>query len=191
MIINSLHHRILNCKECVASLPFSPRPILQFSAKAKLVIIGQAPGIKAHESMTPWNDASGERLRNWLKISEEQFYDESLIALVPMGFCYPGKGKSGDLPPRKECAEKWHQIIFNDFEAPRLKILVGSYAQNYYLDDKLTLTQRCKAWESYLPHYLVLPHPSPRNNIWLKKNLWFETEVLPNYLSAIKKALTD
>ncbi len=145
------------------------------------MIIGQAPGRKVHESGIPWNDASGDRLREWLGVSKETFYDERKIGLVPMGFCYPGKGKSGDLPPREECAPAWHQKIFKAVGEVKLTILIGQYAQDYYLRDrqKPTLTQTVRAFKDYLPRVIALPHPSPRNNIWLKKNPWFSQELLP------------
>lgn len=170
--------KIHRCTECAHSLPFSPKPILQHSNKAKIILIGQAPGIKAHETNTPWNDASGDRLRDWLDISEDTFYDKNTLSIVPMGFCYPGKGKSGDLPPRLECAPKWHPLLIQQ-DTSKVILLVGKYAQDYYLRDKKTLTERVKNWRDYSVQYLPLPHPSPRNNIWLKKNNWFENEVLP------------
>jgi uracil-DNA glycosylase len=146
-----------------------------------LLIIGQAPGIKVHESSIPWNDASGERLREWLGIGSDTFYDEQKVAIVPMGFCYPGKGKSGDLPPRKECAELWHKKVLQSLPNIQMTLLIGQYAQNYYLKERTTntLTETVKNWQAWAPEFLPLPHPSPRNNIWLKKNPWFETEVIP------------
>ncbi|XOV80590.1 MAG: uracil-DNA glycosylase family protein [Aestuariibacter sp.] len=155
------------------------------------MIIGQAPGLKAHDSRRPWNDPSGDRLRDWLQLDNKTFYDPKHVALVPMGFCYPGKGKSGDLPPDRRCAPTWHPRIFEELIAVKLKILVGSYAQNYYLSDKLTLTQRCKEWQTYLPDCVVLPHPSPRNNIWLKRNDWFEKDVIPAIRNRVNDILQD
>lgn len=166
------------CSICENHLPLLPRPILQFSPKAKVLIIGQAPGIKAHESNKAWNDASGNRLREWLKLDETHFYNPSLLSILPMGFCYPGKGKSGDLPPRPECAPKWHRELMK-ISNPKLVLLIGKHAQDYYLTDKRTMTERLHNWRDYQPKYLVLPHPSPRNNIWLKKHDWFEKTVLP------------
>jgi uracil-DNA glycosylase len=165
--------------------------VLQFSTKSKIVIIGQAPGIKVHKSSVPWDDASGERLRNWLSVDATAFYDATKFALVPMGFCYPGKGTSGDLPPRAECAPKWHASLFSKAKHVQLKILIGSYAQAYYLKDKQqpTLTETVKDFRTYLPEYIVLPHPSPRNNIWLKKNEWFAEELLPVLREKVKEIL--
>lgn len=155
-------------------------PVFQFDPEARVVIIGQAPGKKVHESGIPWDDASGNRLRAWLSVSNETFYDANKLALIPMGFCYPGKGKSGDLPPRPECAPQWHAQIFDKLENVGLKILIGQYAQKYYLKDRVkgTLTDTVKAFEEYFPEVIPLPHPSPRNNIWLKKNPWFEKDLL-------------
>lgn len=170
--------KIYRCKECAHSLPFLPKPILQYSGNAKIILIGQAPGIKAHQSNKPWNDASGERLRLWLEMSEHTFYDKNTLSILLMGFCYPGKGKTGDLPPRPECAPKWHsQLVQQD--TSKVTLLVGKYAQDYYLSDKRTLTERVKNWRDYSAQFLTLPHPSPRNNIWLKRNSWFENDILP------------
>lgn len=179
----------MRCTECVDKLPFAPRPILQYSTQAKIAIIGQAPGIKAHQTQKPWNDASGERLRDWLMLEESSFYDQELLSIVPMGFCYPGKRKSGDLPPRPECAKKWHSLLLQEHRQ-KLHLLIGKYAQDYYLQDKRTLTDRLKNWQDYQPRYLVLPHPSPRNNIWLKKHPWFEEQVLPAMQRIISRELS-
>lgn len=173
-IVSKIH----KCSLCQDALPFPPKPILQYSKNAKVILIGQAPGIKAHQSNTPWNDASGDRLRVWLKMTEQQFFDKNIMSIVPMGFCYPGKGKSGDLPPRKECAPKWHPLLVK-LDPSKIILLVGKYAQDYYLRDQKTLTERIKNWQLYQAQFLPLPHPSPRNNIWLKRNSWFENEVLP------------
>ncbi|GAC15961.1 uracil-DNA glycosylase family protein [Aliiglaciecola lipolytica] len=159
-------------------LPFDPNPIIQGSVNSQIVIIGQAPGLSAHLTTLPWNDASGKRLRTWLGMNESNFYNPEKVAIVPMGFCYPGKSKSGDLPPIKRCAEIWQHRLLASI-SPKITLLIGQYAQQYYLQDKFTVTERIKNWESYLPKYIVLPHPSPRNNIWLKKNPWFEQTVLP------------
>lgn len=172
--------KIHQCRLCAASLPLAPTPILQFSSSAQIIIIGQAPGIHAHQSQKPWNDASGVRLREWLGISDQTFYNPKEVAIVPMGFCYPGTGKTGDLPPRPECAKTWHAQIHSQLPNLKATFLIGQYAQKYYLKDKRNLTQRCQNWRDYWPQYLVLPHPSPRNNIWLRKNPWFEEDALPN-----------
>lgn len=179
--MNDLLVQIKNCTICEPSLPHGTNPVLAAHPKSKVVIIGQAPGRSVHESRLPWDDPSGERLRKWLDVSPEQFYDPSIFALIPMGFCYPGTGKSGDLPPRKECAPHWHQLLFDKLNHLELIILIGSYAQAYYLKEnkKRLLTETVKNFKEYLPHHMVLPHPSPRNNIWIKKNPWFEKELLP------------
>lgn len=189
--MTSLIQRISNCDLCKSALPQAPKPILQFSETAQIIVIGQAPGKAAHDSEKPWNDKSGDRLREWLSISSEVFYDAQKVALVPMGFCFPGQGKSGDLPPRRECAPKWHGDIFQQMSGEAPKLLVGSYAQSWYLKDSLSLTERCKNWFNYAPEFLVLPHPSPRNNIWLKKNPWFESEVIPAYRKLIQAHLNS
>lgn len=172
---------IKRCTLCEPHLALGPRPVMSAHPDSKIVLIGQAPGTKVHQSGIPWDDASGKNLRKWMNISEENFYNPKNIAIIPMGFCYPGKGKSGDLPPRPECAPKWHKVVLNQITDVKLTLLVGQYAQNYYLGNqaKSTLTETVRSFEEYLPKYLPLPHPSPRNNIWMKKNGWFEDEVLP------------
>lgn len=155
------------------------KPVFSGSKESRIVIIGQAPGIRAQTSHVPWDDASGKRLRDWLGITPEQFYDEKLVALIPMDFYYPGKGKSGDLPPRKGFAEKWHAKLLDYIDDVDLIILIGQYAQDYYLRDKQKLTDRVKNHSQYDSKVFPLPHPSPRNNIWLRKNDWFESAVLP------------
>lgn len=184
---------IQQCRLCKQYLPFAPNPILQFSPKARIIIIGQAPGVRAHESNKPWNDASGERLRSWLGVDADSFYNAEKFALVPMGFCYPGKGKSGDLAPRPECSQQWHAALLGKAKQVQLKILIGSYAQSYYLKEKQqpTLTETVMAFQLYMPEYIVLPHPSPRNNIWLKKNKWFEEELLPILKDQVEKTLNQ
>ncbi|NOH22789.1 uracil-DNA glycosylase family protein [Vibrio europaeus] len=168
------------CKACEPKLPLGANPVIQASSSAKLLIIGQAPGTRVHETSIPWNDPSGNRLREWLALDKETFYDPNKIAIVPMGLCYPGKGKSGDLPPRKECAPLWHQRVLEQLPNIGMTLLIGQYAQNYYLPDKpRTLTETVQQWQRWAPNYLPLPHPSPRNTLWLKKNPWFEAEVVP------------
>ena len=177
---------IRSCEVCKDHLPLGPRPVVAVHKDAKIIIIGQAPGTKVHKTGVPWDDPSGKQLRKWLGITDAVFYDETKIAILPMGFCYPGKGKTGDLPPRPECAPLWHQKLMNIMPELELLILVGSYAQNYYLKDKKTLTDRVKNFGDFLPKYIPLPHPSPRNNIWLKKNKWFELDVIPVLQQQIK-----
>ena len=181
---------VRNCQHCKESLPLAPKPVLRVNASARLLIIGQAPGIRVHNSGIPWNDPSGDRLRRWLGLSSAQFYDESMIAIMPMGFCYPGTGKRGDLPPRRECAELWHQQLLDRLPNIQLTLLVGQYAQRYYLADNYrSLAERVKHWRDFLPEFMPLVHPSPRNQLWLKKNPWFEKDVIPNLQSAISKLL--
>ncbi len=188
---NRLIDEVKACTVCKDNLPFPPKPILQFSTTSRIIIIGQAPGIKVQESGVPWNDASGKRLREWMGVSERDFYKTQNFGIVPMGFCYPGKGKSGDLPPRPECAELWMQRILKILRQKKLVILIGQYSQSYFLQDqkKKTLTETVKNWENYLPEYFVLPHPSPRNNIWLRKNTWFEKQVLPALKLTVAQSL--
>lgn len=168
------------CTVCASHLPGSPRPILQAGNTSRIVIIGQAPGRRVHESGVPWDDASGQRLRQWLGISRQQFYDPGLVALIPMGFCYPGSTRSGDKPPRPECAPLWHARILDRLSNDRLEVIIGTYAQARYIPDRAaTLTATVANWVDYLPAQIVLPHPSPRNGHWLTKNPWFEKETLP------------
>lgn len=169
------------CTLCKNFLPNAPKPVFSVSAQAKILIIGQAPGQKVHDSGIPWADQSGNELRRWLGVTTEQFYDNKLFALMPMGFCYPGKGTSGDLPPRPECAPTWHHLLLQKMKQVELTILIGQYSQQYYLGNRLkaTLTETVKSFREYLPEFLPLVHPSPRNKIWQKKNPWFEGEVIP------------
>ncbi|MEP3478957.1 MAG: uracil-DNA glycosylase family protein [Fuerstiella sp.] len=189
--LQSLLLDIRACTECAESLPHGTRPVLAASEEARILIIGQAPGRRVHESGTPWDDPSGERLRDWMGITKEDFYDETKVAIVPMGFCYPGTGKSGDLPPRKECAPLWHDRLLAELTNVKLTLVIGAYAQRDRLGTtrKTTLTATVKAWKEYRPDCLALPHPSPRNNIWLKKNAWFPREVLPYLKSRVKRLL--
>ncbi len=182
---------ISNCTFCSQHLPLGPRPIVAAHPSSKIMIIGQAPGAKVHKTGVPWDDPSGKQLRKWLGVSDEVFYDESKVALIPMGFCYPGKGKSGDLPPRSECAPLWHELLSKAMPNLELVILIGTYAQKYYLgkEAKNTLTETVKEYKSYLPNYFPLPHPSPRNRFWLTKNPWFNEEVLPELEQCISRIL--
>ncbi|WP_246616379.1 uracil-DNA glycosylase family protein [Thaumasiovibrio subtropicus] len=176
------------CRLCAEDI--SPRPVVVGSQDAPILIIGQAPGKRVHETGIPWNDPSGERLRDWLNVDKETFYDESKFAIVPMGLCYPGKGKSGDLPPRKVCAPHWHPQLLPLLKQHRLTLLIGQYAQHYYLEDKpKTLTDTVKQWQRYAPETFALPHPSPRNRLWLTKNPWFEQDVIPPLRLAVQAAL--
>lgn len=182
--MNSLDQLLKNvraCETCVPHLPLGPRPVVTVHPEAKLLIVGQAPGTKVHASGIPWDDQSGKNLRKWLGMDPEAFYDETKVGIVPMGFCYPGKGKSGDLPPRKECAPQWHEVLLAEMPQIKLTLLIGAYAQKHYLgaDRPKTLTETVRKFDSWLPKYLPLPHPSPRNGIWMKKNPWFEEDLVP------------
>ncbi|MEW7290180.1 uracil-DNA glycosylase family protein [Aquimarina sp. 2304DJ70-9] len=189
--MNELLLEIKSCKICEKNLPLGPRPIVAAHPKSKILIIGQAPGAVVHKTGVPWDDKSGENLRKWMDIDTTTFYNVKKIGLIPMGFCYPGRGKSGDNPPTKECAPKWHNVLLNTVEKPELIVLIGKYAQDYYLGSKSkkTLTETVKNYKEYLPKFFVLPHPSPRNNIWQAKNEWFKTDVLPGLKSRIEKIL--
>lgn len=189
--MQDLHDRIKSCTICKAHLPLGPRPVLTFSVDSKIVIIGQAPGTKVHASGIPWDDASGKQLRNWLGVSNEEFYDVQNFAIVPMGFCYPGRGKGGDLPPRPECAPQWHEQLWDVMPNVQLVLLIGMYAQKYYLKKaaKKTLTETVDDYQDYLPRFFPLPHPSPRNRFWLTRNPWFEAEVVPELKQTIKSIL--
>jgi uracil-DNA glycosylase len=169
------------CAVCAPYLPNPPKPVLRVGEGARLLIVGQAPGRRVHETGIPWNDPSGDRLRGWLQLSREQFYDESRIAIIPTAFCYPGKGAHGDLPPRPECAPLWHPKLRAALPAIRLTLLVGGYAQAYYLGRhaKPTLATTVRSFQEYLPEFLPLPHPSPRNQRWFKNHPWFDAEVIP------------
>jgi uracil-DNA glycosylase len=181
------------CRLCEASLPLEPRPILRANAAASLLIVGQAPGTLVHASGIPWNDASGMRLRGWLGIDRDAFYDESKVAIVPMGFCYPGRGSTGDLPPRPECSQTWHHRLLPMLPKIRLTLAIGQYAQVYFLGDtrKKSLTDSVRAWEEYLPRCFPLPHPSPRNIAWFKHNPWFDAEVVPALRERVAAALKE
>jgi len=189
--MHDLLHEIKNCKECEASLPLGANPVVQASAQSKIAIIGQAPGIAVHQSGIPWDDKSGDNLRAWLGVEKEVFYDPDIFALIPMGFCYPGTGKSGDLPPMKICAPLWHEKLFEKMQNPQLTLLLGQYAQRYYLGNmaEKSLTKTVQSFRKYSPEFLPFPHPSPRNNIWQSKNPWFKEELLPYLKTRISEIL--
>ena len=181
------------CQLCVATLPLAPNPVLQVGPSARVLIVGQAPGLRAHESGVPFNDASGVRLRQWLGLERTTFYDAARVAIMPMGFCYPGRGTAGDLPPRPECGAAWHARLLRHMGEVRLTLLVGHYSQAWFLGERRarTLTDTVRAWREYLPRYFPMPHPSPRNQLWLRSNPWFEAEVLPELRAHVAAALRD
>lgn len=185
--MKQLLQQIRACNVCEKYLEWGVNPVMTASKQSKLVIVGQAPGRIVHRTGIPWNDKSGENLRNWMGVDDAVFYDPQVTALMPMGFCYPGTGKSGDLPPRPECAPLWHDRLLQHMPQVELVLLVGQYAQQYYLKDqvKSTLTETVKHFRQYLPEYFPLPHPSPRNNIWQARNEWFSWEVLPELKSRV------
>lgn len=187
----SLVSEIKQCTLCQQHLPLGPRPVLQISQQAKILIAGQAPGLKVHKTGIPFNDASGERLRQWMGINKEIFYDAQKIAILPMGFCYPGKGKSGDLPPRPECALAWRKQLLSAMGDIKLILVIGTYAQNWHMQEtkKINLTETVRNWQDYGPQLLPLPHPSPRNNIWISKNPWFAQNLLPELKNRVKSLL--
>ncbi|CAA9891502.1 IclR family transcriptional regulator [Candidatus Methylobacter favarea] len=178
--VNQLLTAVRACRICEAQLPHEVRPVLQFHASARILIAGQAPGKKVHESGVPFDDASGKRLREWMGVTPEVFYDAEKIAILPIGFCYPGTGKSGDLPPRSECAAAWREQLLEYLDHLELTLVLGGYAQAYHLDKaQLPVTEAVRSWRTYWPTVVPLPHPSPRNNLWIRRNPWFEAELLP------------
>ena len=179
------------CTLCADDLPLGPRPIVQLDPKAKILVVGQAPGRKVHETGIPFDDASGDRLRAWMGISRNSFYDPTSLALLPMGFCYPGTGPSGDLPPRPECAPAWRQKILDQLECIQLTLVIGQYAQRYHLPTSgPSVSETVKAWRDHWPSIVPMPHPSPRNNPWLKKNGWFEEELVPELQRRVSTILS-
>ncbi len=193
MKLEALLKKVRACRLCEPHLPLGARPVLRAGADAQLLIVGQAPGTRVHASGIPWNDASGDRLREWLAMDRDAFYDENRVAIVPMGFCYPGKGKGGDMPPRPECAPMWHPKILPLLTRVRLVLLIGRYAQEAYLGDlrRESLTDTVRDVKRYLPRYFPLPHPSPRNQLWLKRNPWFEAKILPLLRKRVAQAFAD
>jgi uracil-DNA glycosylase len=189
--MNTLLNNIRGCEVCKEHLPLGPRPVVQLSEFSKIIIIGQAPGRRVHETGIPWNDASGKKLREWMHVDEATFYDPVFFSILPMGFCYPGKGISGDLPPRPECAPLWHPEVFKYFKSEPLILFIGQYAQRYYLkkDFKGSLTETVKNYHGFLPKYFPLPHPSPRNQNWVKINPWFMKEAIPELQKRVHLAM--
>lgn len=178
--LEKLVSEVRECTACHASLPLGPRPVFQVHKDSRILIAGQAPGARVHQSGVPFDDASGSRLRSWLGLSREAFYHPELVSILPMGFCYPGTGASGDLPPRPECAEIWRAQLLKALEAVQLTIVIGQYAQAYHLPlRRRSVTEQVQAWKDYWPRIVPMPHPSPRNNRWLARNPWFEKDLLP------------
>jgi len=189
--LKMLVNNVTQCTLCEANLPLGPRPVIQIDTASRILIAGQAPGIRVHQSGIPFNDPSGDRLRQWMGIPKDVFYDEKQIAILPMGFCYPGTGKSGDLPPRQECAEKWRRQLIDSLPNIELVLAIGTYAQKWHMSapKNQSLTKTVIQWEHYWPKILPMPHPSPRNNIWLKKNPWFEENVIPTLQDRVKNII--
>jgi uracil-DNA glycosylase len=187
--LEALLKSVRNCRACEAHLPLGPRPILRAAATARILVVGQAPGVRVHRTGIPWNDPSGERLRGWMGVNEDVFYDESRIAIIPMGYCYPGRGNGGDLPPRRECAELWLGQLLAKLPLIELTLLIGQHAQRHFLGSrrKSSLAETTGAWAEYGPAFIPLPHPSPRNTPWLKRNSGFESQLLPE----LRKRITE
>jgi uracil-DNA glycosylase len=176
------------CRVCEAELPLGPRPVLQAGKSARILVVGQAPGLRVHNTGIPWSDASGERLRAWKGVEASVFYDPSRIAIIPMGYCYPGRGNGGDKPPRPECAKLWLDLLLTHLPRIELTLLVGQHAQRHFLGRrrKRSLAETTKRWREYAPAYFPLPHPSPRNQPWLKRNPWFERRLVPELRSRVR-----
>lgn len=188
---SELLESVRECRLCENSLPLGPRPVLQIDPRAKILIAGQAPGRRVHDSGVPFDDASGVRLREWLGVSSETFHDPAKFAILPMGFCFPGTGRSGDLPPRPECAEAWRHRLLGSLQQLELTLVIGQYAQRWHLSKmQKNLTETVRAWQDYGPGIIPLPHPSPRNNIWLKRNPWFAECLLPVLKKRTQEALS-
>lgn len=191
--LETLLKEIRACRHCEAHLPLGPRPVLIANPKARILIAGQAPGKAVHQTGIPWNDISGRRLRQFLEIDEHTFYHSDKIAIIPMGFCYPGTGPSGDNPPRPECRQLWHARLFTLLPHLELRIVIGQYAQNYHLAGRTrkTLTDTVAAWREFAPEIYPMPHPSPRNQMWFRRNPWFAEELLPSLKARIREILAS
>ncbi|MGI9258933.1 MAG: uracil-DNA glycosylase family protein [Gammaproteobacteria bacterium] len=189
---SSLIASVRACTLCEDELEHGVRPVLQVNSEARILIAGQAPGSKVHSTGIPFDDPSGNRLRDWMGVDKETFYDPTKVAILPMGFCYPGKGKSGDLPPIPRCAETWRQPLLDFLANVQLTLVIGQYAFKWHLErTSKTLTEIVRNWDKYGNSVFPLPHPSPRNNIWLKKNPWFEREIIPVLKSEVMRALLN
>jgi uracil-DNA glycosylase len=178
------------CALCAEHLPHGPRPVLQIHSSARILIAAQAPGRKVHDTGVPFNDASGKRLRAWLGMSEQSFYDPSVVAILPMGFCYPGKAQSGDLPPRIECAPAWRPSVLSHLKHVKLTLVIGQYALAYHLPGSGSVTDTVRNWREHWPRIVPLPHPSPRNNVWFRRNPWFEQAVVPALQALVAEILS-
>ncbi|MEL6224625.1 MAG: uracil-DNA glycosylase family protein [Cyanobacteria bacterium J06627_8] len=189
MKLEELLREVADCSICADSLPLGPRPVIQIGAGAKILIAGQAPGRQVHESGVPFKDPSGDRLRDWMGVDDREFYDPDLISILPMGFCFPGSSKSGDKPPRKECAPAWRETLLERVPDVQLTLVLGAYAQRYHLPDAASVTDAVARWSEWWPELLPLPHPSPRNRAWFKNNPWFDVEVLPMLRDRVKELL--
>lgn len=187
--LDSLLRSVRACRVCADALPLGPRPVVQAGATARILIVGQAPGARVHASGIPWDDRSGERLRTWMGIDAATFYDARAVAIVPMGLCYPGRGASGDLPPRRECAPLWHERLLKQMPAIELTLLIGGWAQAHFLREvgHVSVTATMQQWRAHAPKILPLPHPSPRNVAWFKANPWFEAELLPVLQRSVRR----
>jgi len=185
-----LVRQVRACQICADVLPLGPRPVIQLSECSKILVVGQAPGRRVHETGLPFNDPSGDRLRDWMGITRDTFYDEQKLAILPMGFCYPGTGKSGDLPPRPECAPAWREALLARLKEIELTLVIGQYAHAWHLPDtSRKLTDNVRQWRQYWPTLVPMPHPSPRNNLWLRRNPWFEQELVPALRERVAEVL--
>lgn len=189
--LEALLAAVRDCRACAAHLPLGPRPILQAGESARILIVGQAPGARVHATGVPWGDPSGERLRAWMGVDAGTFYDASRIAIIPMGYCYPGRGRSGDLPPRRECAQLWLDLLLEKLPHIELSLLIGQYAQRHFLGHRRgrSLTETTRHWEAHAPRCFPLPYPSPRNTPWLQRNPWFGKRLLPALRARISAVL--
>ncbi|EMP55730.1 Uracil DNA glycosylase [Marinobacter santoriniensis NKSG1] len=189
---DELVRQVRACTLCADVLPCEPRPVVQLSEASRILVVGQAPGRRVHETGLPFNDPSGDRLRQWMGVTRDTFYDESRMAILPMGFCYPGTGKSGDLPPRPECAATWRDALLSRLTNIELTLVIGQYAHAWHIGkSRATLTENVRAWREYWPRLVPMPHPSPRNNLWLRRNPWFEQEVVPALQNRVSEVLND
>ena len=189
--MKTLLAQIKQCRLCEKNLPLEPKPILQIHKRSKILILGQAPGAKTHQAGIPFEDQSGDRLRTWLGVEKYQFYHDQLFAILPMSFCYPGRGKSGDLPPLPQCALTWHKTLLAKMTKVELTIILGKHAIAWYLQKKIPISTLAQQWQTRLAsNHIVLPHPSPRNNPWLKQNPWFEADVIPKLQQKIQQIIT-